>query len=68
MWYIAVNGAVLTKEGVLVDPFATASMLCNFYDYNHLVTAARVIGAVTKAAKKLKVYYENLTSDNPDGM
>jgi hypothetical protein len=63
-----VNGAVLTKEGVLVDPFVTASMLCNIYDYDHQVTAARVIGAVTKAAKKLKAHYENLTSDKPDGM
>jgi hypothetical protein len=61
-----VNGAVLTKEGVLVDPFITASMLCNMYDYNHLVTAARILGAVTKAANKLKSYYQKIT-DAPDG-
>jgi hypothetical protein len=51
---------VLTKEGVLCDPFITESMLCNVYDYNHLVTAARIIGAVTKVAKKLVVYYNQL--------
>lgn len=56
----------MTKEGVLVDPFITTSMLCNMYDYNHLVAAARLVGAVTKAANKLKSYYERIT-DKPDG-
>lgn len=36
---IAVSGAVLNEQGVLCDPFATASLLFNVYDYNHLVRA-----------------------------
>lgn len=45
---IAVNGAVLDEQGVLCDPFATTSLLFNVYDYDHLVHAARFLGAVTK--------------------
>jgi hypothetical protein len=55
-----VSGAVFTKSGILCDPITTASMLYNVYDYNHLETAARVVGAVTKAAKKLLEYYQKL--------
>ncbi len=56
---IAVSGIVYTPEGVLCDPFATASLLHNMHDYKHLVTAARIIGAVTKAGNKLQQYYQN---------
>jgi hypothetical protein len=49
---------VYTPEGVLCDPFVTASLLYNIHDYNHLVTAARIVGAVGKAAKNLVQYYQ----------
>jgi len=62
---IAVSGAVLDEQGVLCDPFATASLLFNIYDYNHLVRAARILGAVTKALKNLEAYYKKMIFDVP---
>lgn len=47
-----------TPEGVLCDPFVTASLLYNVHDYKQFVSAARIIGAVGKAANKLVEYYK----------
>lgn len=54
---IAVNGAVFSDAGILCDPFFTASLLCNEYDYIHMCTAARIIGAISKAVKQLAENY-----------
>eukprot|EP00026_Physarum_polycephalum_P006376 Phypoly_transcript_06418.p1 GENE.Phypoly_transcript_06418~~Phypoly_transcript_06418.p1 ORF type:complete len:436 (+),score=40.61 Phypoly_transcript_06418:399-1706(+) len=55
---IAVNGAVFSNSGILCDPFFSASLLCNEYDYHHMCTVARIIGAISKAIGQLKAKRE----------